>query len=366
VNLALVDELLPALVGNLTLGHSGMRGERTITAIYEVGPVVPELHLFRDSSMPDDRLTARLRYEGALTCTTAPGFCRAIQAALSDHPACLLLNLEEVKHTDAVGLAALWQAVRRARARDIKCLILPSAVVYRALLRAELLDELPLEGQGRGPHTLEVAETLLDDTAAAPVATSGRLILRPPAWDDLPLFAQWANEPLLDRMVGSPLLYHGRHTDPYHPEFVSHVLYDPTAVTLLIQATQGGSAPIGFVRLYGIHLVERFAFVETALSETTSLRRGWGVEATRLALAYAMDTLDPHRVEAKVYAYNVLSINALRRNGFHLEGTLREARIYDGRRWDVLVYSILESEMRAQRARDHFAPMGLWPADTDA
>jgi len=90
--------------------------------------------------------------------------------------------------------------------------------------------------------------------------------------------------------------------------------------------------------------------------------RGWGVEATRLALAYAMDTLDPHRVEAKVYAYNVLSINALRRNGFHLEGTLREARIYDGRRWDVLVYSILDSELRTQRTRDNFAPMGLWPA----
>jgi len=107
---------------------------------------------------------------------------------------------------------------------------------------------------------------------------------------------------------------------------------------------------------------ERFAFVETVLGETTSLRRGWGVEATRLALAYAMDTLDPHRVEAKVYAYNVLSINALRRNGFHLEGTLREARIYDGRRWDVLVYSIIESELRAQRTRDNFAPMGLWPA----
>jgi len=136
-----------------------------------------------------------------------------------------------------------------------------------------------------------------------------------------------------------------------------------TAITLLIQATQNGSAPVGFVRIHGIHLVERFAFVETALGETTSLRRGWGVEATRLALAYAMDTLDLHRVEAKVYAYNVLSINALRRNGFHLEGTLREARSYDGRRWDVLVYSILESEMRAQRARDHFAPMGLWPAD---
>ncbi|PYN03145.1 MAG: hypothetical protein DME07_07705 [Candidatus Rokuibacteriota bacterium] len=328
--------------------------------------MVSGLHTFRNQSMHNLQ-TSALRYEGALTCATAPGFCRAIQAALSDHPACLLLNLEEVKHADAVGLAALWQAVRYARGRDIECRILPSAVVYRALLRAELLDELPLEGPGRGSHMLEVPDTLLDDSAAAPVATSRRLILRPPSWDELRLFAQWATEPLLDQMVGSPLLYHCRHTDPYHPEFVSRVLYDPTAVTLLIQGADDGSAPIGFVRIHGIHLVERFAFIETALGETTSLRRGWGVEASRLALAYALDTLELHRVEAKVYAYNILSINALRRNGFHLEGALREARSYDGRRWDVLVYAILESEMRAQRTRENFPPMGLWPhADAGA
>src|SRR5437870_13271247 len=129
--------------------------------------MVSDLHTFRNLSMPNLR-TARLRYEGALTCATAPGFCRAIQAALSDHPICLLLNLEEVKHADAVGLAALWQAVRHARHRGVACRILPSAIVYRALLRAELLDELPLEGPGGGSHMVEVAENVLDDSAAAP------------------------------------------------------------------------------------------------------------------------------------------------------------------------------------------------------
>jgi len=313
--------------------------------------------------MANDTEFARLKYEGVLTCTTAPGFCQAVQAALRGDVTGLQLNLEEVKHADAVGLAALLQATRHARRRGIACTILPSAVVYRALLRAELLDELPLEGPGGGSDLTEITDAILDDSALTPVAASGRIVLRPPAWDELGLFAQWANEPLLDQMVGSPLLYHCRHTGPYHPEFVARALYDPTALTLLIQSTESGSPPIGFVRLHGIHLVERFAFVETALGDAGSLRKGWGVEASRLALAYAMDTLEVHRVEAKVYAYNVPSINALRRNGFALEGVLREARRYDGRRWDVLVFSILEPEMRAQRARDGFPPMGLWSSD---
>jgi len=313
--------------------------------------------------MSYDSGTVRLKYEGALTCTTAPGFCQAVRAALCDEVASLELNFEEVKHADAVGLAALWQAARYARGQGIACTILPSAVVYRALLRAELLDELPLKGHGAGADLTEVTEAILDDSALAPVATSGRIVLRPPAWDELGLFAQWANEPLLDQLLGSPLLYHCRHTGPYHPDFVASVLYDPTALTLLIQSSEAGSTPVGFVRLHGIHLVERFAFVETALGDATSLRKGWGVEASRLALAYAMDTLEVHRVEAKVYAYNVLSINALRRNGFQLEGVLREARSYDGRRWDVLVFAILDAEMRVQRARDRFPPMGFWPSD---
>ena len=85
-----------------------------------------------------------------------------------------------------------------------------------------------------------------------------------------------------------------------------------------------------------------------------------------LALSWAMDTLEIRRVEAKVFAYNVISINALRRNGFQQEGTLREAKTYGGQRWDILVFSILESEMREQRRRDALGAFSLWEPDARA
>jgi len=97
-----------------------------------------------------------------------------------------------------------------------------------------------------------------------------------------------------------------------------------------------------------------------------SLRAGWGIEASRLALSWAMDTLEIRRVEAKVFAYNVISINALRRNGFQQEGTLREAKTYGGQRWDILIFSILESEMREQRRRDALGAFSLWEPDARA
>jgi RimJ/RimL family protein N-acetyltransferase len=76
-----------------------------------------------------------------------------------------------------------------------------------------------------------------------------------------------------------------------------------------------------------------------------------------------MDALELRRVEAKVFAYNVISINALRRNGFQQEGVLREAKTYGGQRWDILVFSILESEMREQRRRDDFGSFEPWTTD---
>jgi hypothetical protein len=42
---------------------------------------------------------------------------------------------------------------------------------------------------------------------------------------------------------------------------------------------------------------------------------------------------------------------------------LRRARTWDGQQWDIVVFAILEDEMRRQRAREGFPYMGFWPRD---
>jgi RimJ/RimL family protein N-acetyltransferase len=91
------------------------------------------------------------------------------------------------------------------------------------------------------------------------------------------------------------------------------------------------------------------------------MRKGWGVEASRLLLAYALDHIGIHRVEAKVFAYNQISINSLRRNGFRQEGVLREACFTDGKFWDILVFGILKEEMEQERKKDEIV---LFPPET--
>jgi RimJ/RimL family protein N-acetyltransferase/anti-anti-sigma regulatory factor len=314
--------------------------------------------VWRESTEPP--WAGQLRLRGALTHRTARSFCRRAQDLFETGAPALTLNLEDVKLTDVVGLAALHQTADLAERLGVRLTVVSSAEVKGALLEAGLVDTFMLETAlpvTSPPTVADLADSL---GAPAPViARTPRLILRQPSWDELALFERWAYEPLLDQMVGSELLYRCRGVGAYAPEFVALVLHDSTSLTLLVEAA-GEPTPMGFLRLYGIHLGQGFAFLETAMVTRESLRRGWGISASRLLLAYACDALRIHRIEAKVYAYNTLSVNALRRNGFQQEGVLRQARTYEGQRWDILVFSILDAEMQAQRASESFPSMGLW------
>jgi RimJ/RimL family protein N-acetyltransferase/anti-anti-sigma regulatory factor len=304
----------------------------------------------------------QLYVDGELTASIATAFCEVTDEALRAGGDVIIAG-GNVKDVDAVGLAVLLQASRRAARLGVKLHVVASPALHRALLDGGLLEEVSL--------TQMEATLTHDHIRGIPVVpskhgggmltASAAITLKLPAWDDLAYFDEWAAEPLLDQMLASSLLYRCRHVGAYDADFMRQVTADPTSLTALI-IPPGAQRPVGFVRLYQINLVDRFAFLETAVADVRSLRRGWGIAASRLLLSYAMDVLDLQRVEAKVYAYNVLSINALVRNGFAREGCLRQARDYDGRRWDLLVFGILRDEMAAQRRRDGLERIALWPS----
>jgi hypothetical protein len=266
-----------------------------------------------------------------------------------------------VKQIDVVGLAVLAQATARASAAGTATTIFPSPIVYNALFASGLLDRLPTDKRraGQRPEPDRVLE-VEPPRSVEFVAQTRRLGLRPPTWEELRLLNQWAHDGALDELVGSQLLAMCRHLGPYHPDFVTEAMASPIALTLLVQPHAAGVEPVGFVRLYNVNLDQRFLFLETTIAQPRGRRIAWGVEATRLACAYAVEALGIERVETKVYAYNTLSVNCLTRNGFTLEGRLRQARMHGGRRWDILVFSALEPEIRDELAGDGFAAMSFW------
>jgi RimJ/RimL family protein N-acetyltransferase len=154
-------------------------------------------------------------------------------------------------------------------------------------------------------------------------------------------------------MVGSEFFHTFKHVYDKGIEFYEACLTDPTQVALMVEDNRPGARPpLGLVRLFNIHLLEGYAFLETIITDPRALKRGYGVEAGRLISYYGVDVLGLRRIEAKVYEYNLLSVNSLRRNGFTQEGVLRQAGYQDGRYWDLIIFGILKDEIEAQRRKD--------------
>jgi len=184
------------------------------------------------------------------------------------------------------------------------------------------------------------------------VSRGTRVYLRTLQPEDLDHLSGWAEDPDIDRMVGSEFLNAYRTVYDKDPSFYDAILLDTTQVVLIVEANRGWDKPIGLARLFNIHLLEGYCFLEVMLTDSKAIRRGFGVEAGKLISYYGVDVLGLRRIEAKVYEYNRLSANSLRRNGFQQEGLLRKAGFQDGRYWDVLVFGILKDEIDEQRRKD--------------
>jgi RimJ/RimL family protein N-acetyltransferase len=192
-----------------------------------------------------------------------------------------------------------------------------------------------------------------DPPAESTVVRRGKRVhLRTLVPADLEHFSVWCDDPFVERMVGSEFFHLFKHVYDKGPQFYDATLSDPTQVVFMVEANQGWTRPLGIARLFNIHLLEGYAFLETVMTDQRALRRGFGIEAGRLISYYGVDVLGLRRIEAKVYEYNTLSLNALRRNGFTQEGVLREAGFQDGRYWDLYIFGILAPEIEAQREKD--------------
>ncbi len=204
-----------------------------------------------------------------------------------------------------------------------------------------------------------VADPPLDATAntrrpaeGVVISRGTRVYLRTFTPSDLVWLAEWVDDPFLERMVGSEFLHAFKHDWDKAPGFHEAVMHDPTQIVLMVEAYHGWNKPVGVVRLFNIHLLEGYAFLETIITDRRAMRHGFGVEAGKLISYYGVDVLGIRRIEAKAYAYNVLSMNTLRRNGFRQEGVLRQAGFDGTRYWDVVVFGILKDEIEAVRKRD--------------
>jgi RimJ/RimL family protein N-acetyltransferase len=101
---------------------------------------------------------------------------------------------------------------------------------------------------------------------------------------------------------------------------------------------------IGTVELDGILWPHRVCGLGIAIGDRADWGQGYGYEAAQLALAFAFQELNLHRVTATVFDYNDRSISLVERLGFRREGAFREFLERDSVRHDMLLYGLLRPE----------------------
>jgi hypothetical protein len=105
------------------------------------------------------------------------------------------------------------------------------------------------------------------------ISRGTRVYLRTFTPADLEHLSAWVDDPFLERMVGSELMQSYKHVWDKSPAFFEAVLTDPTQVVLVIEAYRGWTIPVGVVRLFNIHLLEGYCFLETIIADPRAMKQ---------------------------------------------------------------------------------------------
>ena len=179
--------------------------------------------------------------------------------------------------------------------------------------------------------------------ADKPVLAGEKVTLRPVTVDDAPGLLELLADPESSRLTATRL---GPDRETAERWYATRAEHEDRLDLAIVENTTG--AYVGEVVLNDLHADNRSCGFRISLVGPRVFGRGYGTEATRLVLRHAFETVGIHRVELDVYAFNPRARHVYEKVGFVLEGTKREALLWDGEWIDADVMAMLESDWRAR------------------
>ena len=172
-----------------------------------------------------------------------------------------------------------------------------------------------------------------------PFLIGERIYLRPIDNDDLNRCLRWINDPL----VTATLTMRFPMSRAQEEKWILSHYKDHSDLPLAIVVKEQDQY-VGNCGLHSIDYVNRSAEFGIMLGEKAQWGKGYAPEAAQLIIDYGFKQLGMHRIFLHVYSHNARAQRAYEKVGFIPEGTMRESYFRDGRYYDTLIMSILESE----------------------
>jgi RimJ/RimL family protein N-acetyltransferase len=166
-----------------------------------------------------------------------------------------------------------------------------------------------------------------------------RIYFRPLELSDEPTLRRWVNDPRNWRT----LLHRGPINACREKEWVGSLGKDRSDYVFGI-VVKDEERLIGSTGLHRIDSRARCATFGLMIGEVAYQNRGYGSEATRLAIRYGFRELNLNRIQLSVYANNWRAIRAYQKAGFVHEGCLRQAQYVNGEYVDEYRFAILREE----------------------
>ena len=179
------------------------------------------------------------------------------------------------------------------------------------------------------------------------VLTGEQVVLRRHAPANLRAFQRWYADPevvRLTRYQDSPM-----RPDEIERFFAARALgSDSLAMAIHVRE---GDRLVGTCALSQLDADNGSALFHITIGEKDAWGHGYGTDATRLMIDHAFSGLGLHRVGLTVFSFNERAIRSYRSVGFVVEGRAREAIWREGRWWDEISMSILDSDWTALPGR---------------
>jgi Acetyltransferases, including N-acetylases of ribosomal proteins len=176
--------------------------------------------------------------------------------------------------------------------------------------------------------------------------TGERIDLRRHVPDNLGAFRRWYADPEVARLTR---YQEGPMQIAEIDRFFQARVVGPDSLALAIHLRDTGRL-IGTCAFSQLDGDNGSALFHITIGEKDAWGQGFGTEATALMLEHAFERLGLHRVALSVFAFNERAIRAYRKAGFVVEGRSRQSIWRDGRYWDELQMSMLDTDwaVRAQ------------------
>lgn len=164
--------------------------------------------------------------------------------------------------------------------------------------------------------------------------------LRPLDWEDLDLVRGWRNHPNTRKYMFSQK----EISLEEHIEWFNRLLADKTRKLLIYTHF---NIPLGFLQFAPIR--SNNTVVDWGFYKAPEAERGIGTRMGKLALDYAFDKMNVHKVYGETMDYNICSIKFHLKMGFIQEGILRD-HFFDGKKYiSVLCFGLMTDEWSLKR-----------------